>query len=363
MRMIWAAEGGLSIEEVNAGTHKFLGHKNNQMTLRYYTDPSIIAAFVMNRQMKEGASPSVASDHLRDIMSHNTVGKNLPKKITIAEMARDWTSHVCKVHENLWLGKEIFTTTHTTELPDAVKDLDPALLPMRVCKEFDVDGVKEAFFGEIVSVEEVEDDEGEIAMQLQVTYDDGDEEDLKLEEAQQARDAYVTFFLSGTKGQRAWHFNDAVTRAYAHHCTTSKGKPGTKKACEDWKLAYAVFRTVQQDCKKSGAKEPREKTLIQLERLAHLHLISLLHECETQHAYKQTFWKFVEPANKICNRESPKVSVAHFIILLSLFLASSSYLSPLGRQISVMIIACSHRRASSNFSSPQLLQPGSTCLL
>ncbi len=322
MRMIWAAEGGASIEEINAGTHKFLGHKNNQITQRYYTDPSFVAVFVMNRQMKEGASPSVASDHLRDIMSHYTVGKNLPTKMAIADMAKDWSSHVCKVHENLYLGKQIFTTTHTTELPDVVKDLNTALLPMRVCKEFEVDGVKEAFFGEIVSVEEVEDDDGEIAMQLQVRYDDGDEEDLKLEEVQEARDAYITRF-----SRSSCQFSDAVTRAYAHHCTTSKGKPGTKAACEDWKLAFAVFCTVEQDCKKSGVKNPREKTLNHLDRLAHLYLITLLHECETQHAYKDTFWKFIEPANKICDRESQKVSVAHFIILLSLFLASSSYLS------------------------------------
>ncbi len=318
MRMIWAAEGGASIEEINAGTHKFLGHKNNQITQRYYTDPSFVAVFVMNRQMKEGASPSVASDHLRDIMSHYTVGKNLPTKMAIADMAKDWSSHVCKVHENLYLGKQIFTTTHTTELPDVVKDLNTALLPMRVCKEFEVDGVKEAFFGEIVSVEEVEDDDGEIAMQLQVRYDDGDEEDLKLEEVQEARDAYITRF-----SRSSCQFSDAVTRAYAHHCTTSKGKPGTKKACDEWMLAAAVFYSNdEQEHEKVNAKRAREKKLLQLDRLAHLYLITLLHECETQKAYKDTFWAFIKQGNKICG---DKVSVARTLLLFCRCLASSSY--------------------------------------
>ena len=329
MRMIWAAEGGLSIEEVNAGTHKFLGHKNNQITQRYYTDPSFVAVFVMNRQLKDGASPSVASNHLRDIMSNYSVGKNLPKKITIAEMAQDWTSQDCKKHENLWLGKQIFETKQTAELPSSLNELDAALLPMRIIKEFEVDEVKEFFFGEIVSVEKVEDADGKISSQLKIIYDDDDKEHLTIEEAQQARDAYVTIFLSGSDRKRAYQFSDAVLSAYAHHCTTSEGKPGTKKACDEWMLAAAVFYSNdEQEHEKFNAKRAREKKVLQLDRLAHLHLIALLHECETQHAYKETFWKFIKQGNKICdNKDSDKVSVARFLIILSLYLASSSYLS------------------------------------
>ena len=328
MRMIWAAEGGASIEEINAGTHKFLGHKNNEITQKYYTDPSIIASFVMNRQMKEGASPSVASNHLRDIMSHYTVGKNLPTKIPIFDMARDWSSQDCKNHENLWLGKQMFETKQTTEVPDVVKDLDAALLPLRLCKEFHVNGVKEDFYGEIVSVEEVQDDDGEITSQLKVKYDDGDEEHLRVEEAQEARDAYVKKFIKrkNVRNVQAYQFYDAVVSAFAHHCTTSKGKPGTKRASDDWKLAAAIFYTVKDYENITGGKRTGVRKLIQLERLAHLHLIALLHECETQKAYKDTFWKFIEPANKINDHESTKVSVARFLIILSLYLASSSYL-------------------------------------
>ena len=310
MRMIWAAEGGASIEEIKAGTHKFLGHKNNQITQKYYTDPSIIASFVMNRQMKEGASPSVASKHLRDIMSQYSVGENLPTKIPIFDMARDWSSQDCKNHENLWLGKQIFETKQTTEVPDVVKDLDAALLPLRLCKEFQVNGVKEDFYGEIVSVEEVQDDKGEITSQLKVKYDDGDEEHLTIEEAQEARDAYVKKILSGSDRKRAMQFNDAVLSAYAHHCTTSKGKPGTKKACDEWMLAAAVFYSNdEQEYEKVNAKRAREKKVLQLDRLAHLYLITLLHECETQKAYKDTFWAFIKQGNKICdNKDSDKVS-------------------------------------------------------
>ena len=328
MRQIWAAEGGLSVEQVNAGTHKYLGQKSNAMTEKHYADPSSTAMSVMNRKMKEGASPNVASKYLRDIMSNYSVGKNLPKKMAIADMAKEWSSRDCKKHENLWLGKQIFETKQTAELPSSLNDLDAALLPMRIIKEFQVDEVKEFFFGEIISVEEVEDDDGKISSQLKIIYDDGDKEHLTVEEGQEARDAYVKKILSGSDRKRAMQFNDAVLSAYAHHCTTSKGKPGTKRACDEWKLAAAVFYSNdEQEYEKVNAKRAREKKVLQLERLAHLHLIALLHECETQHAYKDTFWDFIEPANKINDHESTKVSVARFLIILSLFLASSSYLS------------------------------------
>ena len=312
MRQIWAAEGGLSIEEVNAGTHKFLGHKNDRITQIYYTDANYTAMYVMNRRLKDGASPTMDSKHLRDIMSQYSVGENLPKKITIAEMAQDWTSQDCKNHENLYLAKLIFMEKHTTEVPDLVKDLNTALLPLRLCKEFQVNGVKEDFYGEIVSVEEVQDDDGEITSQLKVKYDDGDEEHLTVEEAQEARGAYVAKFIKrkNVRNVQAYQFYDAVVSAFAHHCTTSKGKPGTKAACDEWMLAAAVFYSNdEQEYEKVNAKRAREKKVLQLDRLAHLYLITLLHECETQKAYKDTFRAFIKQGNKICdNKDSDKVS-------------------------------------------------------
>ena len=180
---------------------------------------------------------------------------------------------------------------------------------MRIIKEFQVDEV-EFFFGEIVSVEEVEDADGKISSQLKIIYDDGDKEHLTVEEGQEARDAYVKKILSGSDRKRAMQFNDAVLSAYAHHCTTSKGKPGTKKACDEWMLAAAVFYSNdEQEYEKVNAKRAREKKVLQLDRLAHLYLITLLHECETQKAYKDTFWAFIKQGNKICdNKDSDKVS-------------------------------------------------------
>ncbi len=277
------------------------------------------------------------SKHLRDIMSQYSVGENLPKKITIAEMAQDWSSPDCKNHENLWLAKQVYMKKHTAEVPDSVKDLDAALLPMRLCKEFEVDEVKEVFFGEIVSVEEVQDADGKITSQLKVKYDDGDEEHLTVEEAQEARDAYVANFIKrkNVRNVQAYQFYDAVQSAFAHHCVTSKGKPGTKSASDDWKLAAAVFYTVKDYENITGGKRTGVRKLIQLDRLAHLHLITLLHECETQKAYKDTFWDFIEPANKINDHESTNVSVAQFIIII---LSLSCFLVlPLGRRVAVII--------------------------
>ena len=106
-QQLYNAGNGQAFMDLDTGTSRMLGHRNEGTRARYYLDPVNTSLVIANRPPWENKKIRTNAD-MEDILSRGTAHSNRPERPEVEDIAADLSVLMCKEYPNLFRAKCLF---------------------------------------------------------------------------------------------------------------------------------------------------------------------------------------------------------------------------------------------------------------